>query len=169
MGPGTARMGASRLVSRAPGCRAAGSRATQHTGPAFHPRAQTRKQAPRSTPSRAFPWSWEANQTHAWIEGDPGNWPGGRCGPLPALLGHGRCEQMVPDGSLRTDISTIYACTHVVMTTISVGACLLIDRAQRARLPRPKSLPEATPANTRAHREPFGRTSASALPKQERE
>ena len=57
---------------------------------------------------RAFPWAWEPNQTHTGTEGDPGNWPGGCCGPLPAQLGHDRCEQTVPAGTVYRRFSTVY-------------------------------------------------------------
>ena len=68
--------------------------------PASHPRAQTRKRAPQSTRYRAFSWAWEPNQTRTGTEGDPGNWPGRCCGPLPAQIGHDRCEQTVPAGTV---------------------------------------------------------------------
>ena len=68
--------------------------------PASHPRAQTRKRAPQSRRYRAFPWAGEPNQTHTGTEGDPGNWEGRRCGPLSAQIGHDRCEQTVPAGTV---------------------------------------------------------------------
>ena len=87
-------------TSRAPGRGAAGSGATQHTLPRSTLRAQTRKHAPLSRRYRAFPWAREPNQTHTGTEGDPGNWAGRCCGPLPAQIGHDRCEQTVPAGTV---------------------------------------------------------------------
>ena len=87
-------------TSRAPGRGAAGSGATQHTLPRSTLRAQTRKHARQSTRYRAFPSAWEPNQTRTGTEGDPGNWAGRCCGPLPAQIGHDRCEQTVPAGTV---------------------------------------------------------------------
>ena len=85
---------------RAPGRGAAGNGATQHTLPRPTSRAQTRKDAPQSRRYRACPSAWEPNQTRTGTEGDPGNWPGRCCGPLPAQIGGDRCEQTVPAGTV---------------------------------------------------------------------
>ena len=87
-------------MSRSPCRGAARGRRTQAHGVPIPPRAQARKQAPRSRRYRAFPWGREPNQTHTGTEGDPGNWPGRCCGPLPAQIGHDRCEQTVPAGTV---------------------------------------------------------------------
>ena len=85
---------------RAPGRGAAGNGATQHTLPRSTARGQPRKRAPLSRRYRAFPWAREPNQAHTGTEGDPDNWPGRCCGPLPAQIGHDRCEQTVPAGTV---------------------------------------------------------------------
>ena len=55
-----------------------------------------------STNPDSFPWApgREPNQTHTGTEGDPDNWAGRCCGPLPAQIGHDRCEQTVPAGTV---------------------------------------------------------------------
>ena len=150
---------------RAPGRGAAGNGATQHTLPRSTARAQTRKRAPLSRRYRAFPWAREPNQTHTGTEGDPGNWAGRCCGPLPAQIGHDRCEQTVPAGTVSGRYLYILCMSkrgyhHDLTLTLPIRAAHSKSVLKLFRI-----LARHTSANTLQAPESFTRTAANTCMK----
>ena len=79
-----------------PALGAARRHSTQAHGVRIPPRAQARKQAPRSTPSHTFPWTWTATHACRGVARNLGDRPDGCPGPLTPYIGDSRCRQKVP-------------------------------------------------------------------------
>ena len=133
-----------------PALGAARRHSTQAHGVRIPPRAKARKQAPRSTPSHAFPWTWAAKQACRGVARNLGDRPdGGPGGPRPFNPLHRR-QPMPTEGAGKVGLWPIFLQFVNNNTWLSprfeseiTCACIAPkDRVQIGHILRPHNPPE---------------------------